>query len=283
MKQLIALLVFVAGSSALAQYEPSPKDPKPKLSAEDLEESEDNGEDLMILKLSPLDIVSAPPIIGADVEFQKGGQRMSYQLGAGILPNYYFQTGVAFGPNVTTIGGTGKVFDRMIGGMVRGEARGYLKENKVSYFSGGLSLDYRYIQNEMTIGMEPDQGDELPEEAEQIIDVFNIPIFGNIGNPTTYAYFQKQDMKFHRITFGVSLNYGQNRVFNNGFEFEWFVGGRLNVAQTMSNSTIPENGEVIGANNRLGWNLQPGRLNIYPALSSGIRVGFAFKQRDRRW
>src|SRR5688572_24495901 len=95
------------------------------------------------LKLSPFDVFSAIPTVGADLEVSFI-QDMRLQAGAGVIL-----------PGIQLMGNNGGSFDKMGGYRLRAESRFFIFKKPTRYFATELSFRHLIIRDEVGIGMEP--------------------------------------------------------------------------------------------------------------------------------
>lgn len=199
-----------------------------------------------ILKFSPLEIFSAVPTFGADLEV-KMTDNISLQGGAGaILPMFQPMSGQ----------GTNN-FDKMGGYKLRVESRFYIFKKPTRYFSSELSFRHLIIRDEIGVGMEPTTNvDEWGWETEN------------------YAYFINTPMVFHRFNTYVTFKYGIQKSWSNGFVLDMYTGLSIRNTTVRSWSDIPEGGTIPWTWNTPEWTLEDGFRRAYVTPIIGIKLGF---------
>lgn len=191
-------------------------------------------------KFSPLDIFSAVPTFGTDVEV-KVNETFAFQAGLGIVPTFF-----QFMAN-DELGG----YDRMGGYKVRGEGRVYMPVKTNRYLAIGLSVRHIIIRDDVAIGMEP---------------------FTNQWGGTEFAYFQETQMLFNRVNTNLDLKFGFQKIKPGGLVLDFYTGLSVRAVQVRSNSEIPAGGDF--PDNRGVWTLTNNHNLTYPTPIIGFKIGF---------
>ncbi|NOQ70567.1 MAG: hypothetical protein GQ574_01110 [Crocinitomix sp.] len=196
-------------------------------------------------KFSPLDIFSAVPTFGTDVEV-KVNEIFAVQVGVGLVPTFF-----QFMAN-DEIGG----YDRMGGYKLRAEGRFYMPIKTNRYLAVGMSVRHIIIRDEVAIGMEP---------------------FQTQWGGTDFAYFQETPMLFNRLNTNLDLKFGFQKIKKGGLVLDFYAGLSIRAVQVRSNSEIPAGGNFT---DRGGvWNLSNNHNLTYPTPIVGFKIGFAQKQK----
>ncbi len=196
-------------------------------------------------KFSPLDIFSAVPTFGTDVEVNVN-ERFAFQVGVGAIPTFF-----QFMAN-EELGG----YDRMGGYKIRGEGRIYMPVKTNRYLAVGMSVRHIIIKDEVAIGMEP---------------------FTNQWGGTDFAYFQDTPMLFNRINTNLDLKFGFQKIKKGGLVLDFYTGLSIRAVQVRSNSEIPAGGDF--PNQRGVWTLTQNYNLTYPTPIVGFKIGFAQKKK----
>jgi hypothetical protein len=189
-------------------------------------------------KVTPLEVVSAVPTFGIDLETTMK-ERMSFQYGAAFIPSF-FQPAVGDNPNQ---------FDRMNGYKLRFEGRIYPFKKETRYFSSELSFRHLIIRDEMAVGQEPDMN----------------------GN---FAYFTTEDVRAHRFSTQLNLKMGIQKVYENRFVLDFYWGLSLRNNSVAGLNTLADDAEVQGDWNSMGWVIERGHVRNYAVPMVGIKLGF---------
>ena len=189
-------------------------------------------------KITPLEIISAVPTIGLDLE-TKMKDRMSFQYGVGLIPSF-FQPSV--GDNVNQ-------FNRMNGYKLRVEARIFPFKKTSRYYSSELAFRHLIINDDMAVGQEPDD-------------------FGN------FAFFTTENVTAHRFSTQLNLKMGIQKVYENRFVLDFYWGLSLRNNSVAGLNTLADDAEVQGDWNSLGWVIQRGHMRSYAIPMVGIKLGF---------
>jgi hypothetical protein len=196
-------------------------------------------------KFSPLDVFSAVPTFGTDVEVEMS-DNFSLQVGVGVIPTFF-----QFMAN-EDIGG----YNRMGGYKLRSEGRFYMPVRTNRYLAVGLTVRHIVIQDEILIGMEPSPGQ---------------------WGQTEFAYFQETPMVFHRLNTNLDLKFGFQNVRPGGLLLDFYAGLSIRSVRVRSNSDIPAGGDF--PMNRGVWTLSDNHNLTYPTPIVGVKIGFAQKSR----
>jgi len=202
------------------------------------------------IKISPFDIISITPTLGVDFEVQ-------------VSPTHHMQAGIGFLPSSMQVlvgANDERNFDAMRGYKLRYESRLFIRKNPKKYFAAEMSFRHLIISDNIGYGMEGD-GD---------------------GN---FAYFKHADMKFHRFTTAINFKMGRQKVYDNGFLWEYYWGLSLRRNFVSSSSDLPsgvENPYDQRAPNNLDWSLVNGHQGGYVTPIVGLRVGYVFQETKKK-
>lgn len=191
------------------------------------------------LKLSPFDIVSAIPTLGADLEvFMK--RELSFQFGAAYVPSF-----MQF-----MVGSNENQFDWMHGYRLRFENRYFGLRRENVYVSAEVSLRHLIISDEVRYGME---GDE----------------WGN------FAYFLNESTTFHRFSTQFNFKIGVQKKLGKKGIIDLYTGLSLRRNNVLSNvGQAPEGGVLLNDWNLFEWTLQNKHKFGYALPILGFRMGW---------
>ncbi len=190
------------------------------------------------IKLSPLDVLSYSPNLGADLEVR-------------MTKNYALQGGISFYPDFLQFMSSSNSYDNMFGYRSRIEGRVYRSDRKVSYFAVGISFKHMFIRDEFSFGMER---------------------FQNEDGVTNYAYFQTKDMWMHRFSTFMDFKIGFQKKFRaSEVLIDWYFGLSIRNNSVKTWSSIIEGGDMMEENGM--WNLQDGHEFTYPVPILGFKIG----------
>jgi hypothetical protein len=189
-------------------------------------------------KLSPFDLLNSVPSLGIDLETtMKPG--LSFQYGAAFIPSF-----LQF-----AVGSQEDQFNWMNGYRLRFESRWYGFRRPNLYMSGEMAFRHLVINERTPFGMEGDGS----------------------GN---FAYFINEDMLYHRFSTHFNYKIGVQKVFDNQFVMDLFMGFSLRRNNVLSGSQGPEGGEAQGDWNRMSWTLENGHKFGFAMPIIGLRLGW---------
>jgi hypothetical protein len=197
------------------------------------------------LKVSPFDIFSAVPSLGADLEV-KMSEGVSFQYGAAYIPSFF----------QFTVGQEDDQFQWMNGYKLRFESRfwGFRRPNM--YVSTEMSIRHLIISDDISFGMEGD----------------------GMGN---FAYFIKENITFHRFSTHFNVKLGFQKVLPSNFVIDWYAGLSFRRNNVLSQGTSVEGGVQQFTWNRLEWTLRNKHKFGYALPITGFRIGYHFPSKKR--
>lgn len=191
-------------------------------------------------KLSPLEIISAVPTFGLDLETKMTPQ-LSFQYGAAFIPSsFQFLTSNALEEDG---------FNSMNGYKLRFEARAYVLKKPNRYFSAELSFRHLIINDDFRIGMEGD-------------------------NNWNFAYFINENRTVNRMSTQLNFKYGINKVCESGFVIDFYTGISLRRNAIIGMQPFEADGVLMPNWNPFSWELSPGHKFSYVTPVVGFKLGF---------
>ena len=94
---------------------------------------------------------------------------------------------------------------------------------------------------------------------------------------TEYAYFKDTELEFNRYSTWLTLRYGLEKIYDNGFCFDLYYGVSIRHVSVQSKSIIPEEGTVTEVWENEHWTLQDDFSDTYLAPIIGFKIGFVFQ------
>jgi len=197
------------------------------------------------LKVSPFDIFSAVPALGADLEV-KMSEGVSFQYGAAFIPTF-----MQF-----TVGGETDQFNWMNGYKLRFESRFWGFKRPNMYVSTEVSLRHLIISDDISYGMEGD----------------------GMGN---FA-FRSEDITFHRFSSHFNFKIGFQKVLSSRFVLDWYAGLSFRRNNVLAEKSPEVEGGVQQFTwNRFEWTLRNKHKFGYALPITGFRIGYHFPAKKR--
>ncbi len=192
------------------------------------------------VKFTPLDVFSVVPTFGIDYEVKMKNEN-GLQVGLAAIPSFL----------QPLAGESFNAYDRMGGYRLRFEGRAYMPVKTNQYISAGISFRHLIIRDVVAIGMEE--------------------FIGNMGE-VNYAYFMDTPMVFSRMSTHFEFKYGAQRIVNDKFVIDFYMGLSLRNINVQTNSKIPSGGGF--PDQRGVWTLEDGHKITYPIPIFGFKFGF---------